>query len=486
VKIEGPEWLDLDTGVAGGRTPPAPELENDALPAGWAERCREEASSRSCPVDYVASALVVGASAWIGNARRAEVSPSWREQPHLWLANVGPPSSGKTPGQAAVMDACHALERDARPEWDRAMRDHELKVEIAKAAEEEWKKAVREKRQSGSQAPDRPTDAVAPEAPPLGRVVINDTTIEEQQFLLFQHPRGLLCFRDELSGWLGSMDKYGGAGGDRAFYLESWNGGPYSVDRVKHRGSPLRIPMNSLAILGGIQLDRVKDVLASADDGLVARLGFIWPELSPIVDLTRGSDAAEEDRQADLIRAARRLHGMKMNDIDGRPEPRYIRLSDRALVLLNRLHIETVTTSRASTGVAGGWHGKSKARAVRLALVYEYLAWAEKYSEPEPTEISGDAMMRACNYVDYLASMFERVTAGCALGKHEADARAIAQHILDKTITTLHPSDLYLKPGWRWLRDTGRREGAIQVLVKAGWLRLGLGRMWEVNPAVHS
>jgi hypothetical protein len=56
------------------------------------------------------------------------------------------------------------------------------------------------------------------------------------------------------------MDKYGGNGGDRAFHLEAWNGNVYIVDRVKHRNKPLRIPMNSLAILGGIQLDRVKEI----------------------------------------------------------------------------------------------------------------------------------------------------------------------------------------------------------------------------------
>jgi hypothetical protein len=116
MKIEELEWRDLDTSVVEDSTPPAPELENDALPAGWAEWSREEAAARGCPVDYVTASLLAGASAWIGNARRAEVSTSWQEQPHLWLALVGPPSSGKTPAQTAAMNACAALERDALPD----------------------------------------------------------------------------------------------------------------------------------------------------------------------------------------------------------------------------------------------------------------------------------------------------------------------------------------------------------------------------------
>lgn len=272
------------------------------------------------------------------------------------------------------------------------MTEHALAAAVAKAADEAWQREQRDARKAGTMTPPRPPDAVAPDPPPRGRIVVNDSTLEELQ--LASHPRGLLYFRDELGGWLGNLDRYGGAGGDRAFFLEAWNGGPYNVDRVKHHGSPLRILMNSLSILGGMQPDRVKDVLGAADDGLVARFAFVWPAAAPIVSMTRGS-----------------------------------------------------------------------------------------YSDPEPTEISGDAMVRACTYVDYLGAMFERVTAGCTLGKHEADARAIAQYILSKKITTFHPRDLYRLPGWRWLRDEARRDGALQALVKAGWLRLGLGRVWEVNPA---
>jgi Protein of unknown function (DUF3987) len=137
------------------------------------------------------ASLLAGASAWIGNARRAEVSAARRAQPHLWLALIGPPSSGKTPGQLAAMAACATLECDARPEFDRAMMDHALKAEIAKVADEGWKAAVREARKNGTKATDRPADAVAPDAPPCGRVAINDSTIEELQNLLAQHPRGL-------------------------------------------------------------------------------------------------------------------------------------------------------------------------------------------------------------------------------------------------------------------------------------------------------
>jgi len=51
------------------------------------------------------------------------------------------------------------------------------------------------------------------------------TSTEALQRLLADNPRGLLHVRDELAGWLGSFDRYGGNGADRSFYLECWNGG---------------------------------------------------------------------------------------------------------------------------------------------------------------------------------------------------------------------------------------------------------------------
>jgi hypothetical protein len=38
------------------------------------------------------------------------------------------------------------------------------------------------------------------------------------EHLLAEHPRGLRYRRDELSGWLGNHNRYGGHGGDRAFF----------------------------------------------------------------------------------------------------------------------------------------------------------------------------------------------------------------------------------------------------------------------------
>ena len=71
-----------------------------------------------------------------------------------------------------------------------------------------------------------------PEEPHQRRFKTNDATVEKIGDLLTQNPGGLLVFRDELIGLLSSWDKEGREG-DRAFYLEGWNGtGSFNIDRI--------------------------------------------------------------------------------------------------------------------------------------------------------------------------------------------------------------------------------------------------------------
>lgn len=104
--------------------------------------------------------------------------------------------------------------------------------------------------------------------------MLQDTTIEAAQNILRDSPDGLLCYQDEMSGWFGSMDKYSGGRGaakDRAFWLEAYNGGHYSVQRVG-RGSVF-IENLSVSLVGGIQPEPVRKIADdSVDDGLLQRL----------------------------------------------------------------------------------------------------------------------------------------------------------------------------------------------------------------------
>lgn len=95
-------WPEPDMRLVKDDRPPAPILDEDALPAGWGARITAEATARACPRDYVAAGLIGAASAWIGNARRIAATGAWNEPTHLWFAQIGMPSTGKELNMAYV------------------------------------------------------------------------------------------------------------------------------------------------------------------------------------------------------------------------------------------------------------------------------------------------------------------------------------------------------------------------------------------------
>jgi putative DNA primase/helicase len=233
-------------------------------------------------------------------------------------------------------------------------------------------------------------------------------------------------------------------------------------------------------------------VLADADDGLIARLIYIWPDPLPIRPLLDRGDADAGRRRDVLISAARRLRALAMGaDVDGTPAPRALRLNEDGRALFDELRREAMTRTREASGLIAGWYGKNPGRALRLALVYELLAWAVR-DEAEPTIVSADTVARAGGYLDYAAGMLDRVTAGLAITCTEADAARIARHLLTMCdVRLLNERALYKTATFAWARDSKRLAQALAVLEQGHWIRRpsanGRGRPrgdWEVSPRI--
>jgi hypothetical protein len=132
---------------------------------------------------------------------------NWYERPRLWVLLVADPAQRKTPIMTAVTRPLTHYEAHLRSKYDAEMRDYNIAVA------------------DGGKPP-------KPEPPP--RYIVHDTTVEKLGELLVRSPKGLLVKADEISGWLGGMEKYNSGGRfDRAFWLQAYDGGPYSIDRIK-------------------------------------------------------------------------------------------------------------------------------------------------------------------------------------------------------------------------------------------------------------
>src|SRR5690606_19416698 len=201
------------------------------------------------PAGLAMAALAVCAAAIPDRVRiKVKRHGHWYENARLWVALIGSPSTKKSP---IIGQAVRPIAR-----LDTTM----MRRFLAKLAD--YNELTKDERKGT-------------ERPRQHRLRIEDTTIEAAQEVLKDSPDGVLLIQDELSGWFGAMDKYNsggrGAAKDRAFWLQSFNGGQYAVNRIG-RDSAL-IENLSVSMLGGIQPEAIASVAKeSVDDGLLQRL----------------------------------------------------------------------------------------------------------------------------------------------------------------------------------------------------------------------
>ncbi|WP_374843508.1 DUF3987 domain-containing protein [Brucella haematophila] len=206
------------------------------------------------PGGLAMAALTVCAAAIPDNiALKMKRHESWKESARIWTMVIGDPSTRKSPLIKAASAPLLAIESDLQRDHRAAMRD--------------WMTLDKESKKGKSE-------------PIAKRVSIEDGSPEKVGEVLSNNEAGLALIDDELSGWFARMEKYAGSkgsGADRAFWLKSFGGGSYSVDRVG-RGS-IWIPNISITLLGSIQPDPLRKIAKDlTDDGLLQRMFCIMLE----------------------------------------------------------------------------------------------------------------------------------------------------------------------------------------------------------------
>jgi putative DNA primase/helicase len=289
--------------------PPVPKLDAEMLPESLRPWLVDVAERMQCPLEYPAIGALVALSSVVGRqiGIRPRLRDNWTVVPNLWGAVVGRPGLMKTPALSEAVATVNALEASARVEWERIKQDHEVQELLRDAEGKATKRAVEKAMRNGDRqkAQDLAIAQACEESdqPKRRRYITSDTTVEALGELLSSNPKGILVFRDELTGWLKDLEREGRES-SRAFYLESWNGsGGFTYDRIG-RGT-IDIEAACVSILGGIQPGKLSEYLQAAiyggsgDDGLIQRFQLmVWPDMPPEYrDVDRYPDA-EAKRQA--------------------------------------------------------------------------------------------------------------------------------------------------------------------------------------------
>lgn len=469
-------WLSPDMSIlTEGRERP-PELPL-ALFGPWTDWIETAAEVKSCPADFTTVSLIALAAALIGNSRRAMPWPGWVEPCVIWAVLVGPPSSGKSPGLEAILDALRRIEIEFAASYADTLREHQGAVVVAKEKRSIWEDSVKEAVKAGTPPPDMPEDAVEPEKPRRPRIIVTDSTIEELANLLQQNPHGLGFHRDELSGWLANFERRGGS--DRPFWVESYGGRPHVVDRVKN-DEPLVVPFLAVSIIGGVQPDLLAKFLTSGDDdGLASRFLFVWPESVPFARPKRTLNAQWAQS------ALGKLHQLEMGrDDQGNPVPTLIPFSEEAARELAAWRRGQITREAQVSGLMLSHVGKLPGIVVRLSLVLTFLEWAATPNASEPTTIPKHHALAAIGLVDaYFLPMARRCFGNAALPQELRDAAAVAKWIVrpldpekgEQRPTIINATEIRRGEGAP-VRDAGRMRAALTELEDLGWVKSVGGR----------
>lgn len=275
---------------------PVPMLSDTLLPAALQTWIVDIAARNCLPLEFVACPAIVALGAVLG--RSVGICPDRYSDTvmvaNLWGALIAKPGQLKSPAIDAALKPLKALAAKAHERYEKELqeaneRKPRLEAEIAslqgaiqQAAEcgdEEREASLTATLAMRAQELDEP-------GPTERRYIVNDPSIEKLGELLRDNPRGLLLYRDELAGWLLSMNRPGREG-EREFYLEAWSGsGDYTFDRIG-RGT-IRIPALTLSVFGSIQPGKIQHYTTAAlkggtqDDGLLQRFQVIvWPDGLP-------------------------------------------------------------------------------------------------------------------------------------------------------------------------------------------------------------
>jgi putative DNA primase/helicase len=467
------------------------------LPKAFAPWVEDVSDRMQAPSDYAAVGLMVALGAVVGRqiAIRPKAADDWTVVPNLWGGIVGRPGVMKTPALQEALRPLQKLEAAAQEEHRIAQIDFEADKFVCEAriknAKAEIQKALKRNEDVNEFAK---TVLNASEAEPTrARYLVHDATVEKLGEILADNPRGVLVFRDELTGWLRNLDRQGREG-DRAFFLESWNGtGRFSYDRIG-RGS-LDIEAACVSVLGGIQPGPLSGYMSKAasgggdDDGLVQRFQMlVWPDISGMwvnVDRTPDPDAREEAYAAferlDCIDTS--TIGAQNPEDGGLPFLRFSGVAQEAFTEW-RTELEHGLRRDDLPPIVEAHLSKYRSLVPSLALL---IFLADKKTGP----VDEESLLKACGWAEYLETHARRVYAP-VLVPSVAAAVPLAEHIKQDDLGTVFSVAQVQQKDWSSLTENTVIVDALDLLADMDWLRIMEDRKtggrpkirYLVNPAV--
>ncbi len=463
----------------------------------WIE---DVADRMQCPADFPAVTAMLALSGIVG--RKVAICPkqadNWTVIPNLWGMLVGRPSIMKSPPMKEVLRPLNHLSSDAYSVYKQELKEYHNESKIIaikeKALSAEMTKLIRNG-ESTEQIKEQ-LDQLSGNQPPLRRrYIVNDATVEALGQILAENPNGVLQERDELMGFLKSLERKG-QDGSRAFYLEAWNGnGHFETDRIG-RGNLCIQGGLCLSMIGTIQPGPLESYIheavsgGSGDDGFIQRFQLaVWPdepENWEIVDRLPNKEA--RDKAFSVFKLLDQLNpqaiGGKFDPFDENGVP-VLRFDKQAQTIFYNWMRSNENRLRS-----GNEHPALESHFAKYRSMVPSLALLIHLAEPNQGPVNEYALNKALGWEKYLASHARRIY-GRGVDPEIWHAQALSERIKSgQVVNGFTLRDVY-NNCWSKLQNKHQALIAAEYLEELDWLRsesvTTAGRprtIYHINPHV--
>lgn len=461
--------------------PVPPTLDLSVFPDVLANRASEIAIQRGCDPIVPLFAGLAAVSGALDKRIKLELAHRYEVTPIIWLMTVGEPGDKKTPGSKPMFEPLQDIEYEDKPHY----REAHLFWEAQEAMYSAAKRAYLEHHQSADALLDNSLAPAVPELPPEPvplRLLVSDITSQKLVRIAATQPRGLLCYLDEMGGWINKLNDPR-SGEDRGCWLRAYEGGSYQMDRVT--SGSVEAENLAVSIYGNIQPHIFRNAIDKmGTDGLLQRFipGVLRSDLTgkgkPVASALFTTEAAWSE-------VLRRTYTIS---------PVTYRLSESAAVEFDRFQ-DWFEQQRRDNRLLNAnvifqtAFSKLESTVGRIALLMHVLI------APYETHVSGDTFRQAVMFIRSYVMPSLQYTYLEVSGLFESSLEKwvmdyVIYHSYDKTQFTLSEIKRSARrqvDGKRWDADRILRD-AIAYVEEAGWVALvednRQSTIWAINPAI--
>ncbi|WP_282776293.1 DUF3987 domain-containing protein [Phaeodactylibacter xiamenensis] len=353
-----------------------PQFPLEAFPPPLHKIISEAQVSWGMHPDYLAPAILCAASAAIGRVVAFEIKRGTVQYGNLYFAAIGNPNSNKS---APFKFALSPVEQRDNDNYQNYRLESAAYNDESEEPKPTWKRSL-----------------------------VNDITVEALGVVHLDNPRGVTAFRDEISGFIESFNRYN-KGGDQEKFLEWWSYAPMKVDRLSRE--PVYIPSPYISVVGTIQPGVLEKMTKGDGDknGFVDRFLFTWPQ--GIKKPTWTDSEFPESLLNRYREGIENLLNLEMEEQEGRIQKKPLKLrptleaKKRLFEFYNDVNNKLCNT--AENDQLAGIHGKFDTHTARLALLLQMLWFAFEGSRHDVIEL--DTVERAILTAEYFREQSMKV-----------------------------------------------------------------------------